>query len=74
MSYQANNLSILAYANNFTLWHYTTKDKFQDVCDAGYFNKAFEMVRVGDMIIVNTANTNTVVWVVLSDGENVKVS
>ena len=26
MSFTASNLSVLAYANNFTLWHYTSTD------------------------------------------------
>ena len=26
MAYLSKNLSVLAYANGFTLWHYTTAD------------------------------------------------
>lgn len=26
MSFITSDLSVLAYANNFTLWHYTTED------------------------------------------------
>ncbi|MCD8566481.1 MAG: hypothetical protein LRY36_00875 [Alphaproteobacteria bacterium] len=51
MSYNSSDLSVLAYANNFTLWHYTTIDA--NVTDAGYFNKAVDMLRKGDFIIVN---------------------
>ncbi len=51
MSYTSSNLSVLAYANNFTLWHYTTTDA--NVTDAGYFNNAASMLRVGDFIIIN---------------------
>ncbi len=51
MAYTASNLSVLAYANNFTLWHYTTTDA--NVTDAGYFNSAVTMLRKGDFIIVN---------------------
>ena len=51
MSYVSSNLSVLAYANNFTLWHYTTTDA--NVTDSGYFNNAGSMMRVGDLIIVN---------------------
>ena len=38
MAYTAEDLSVLAYANNFTLWHYKTDDA--SVIDAGYFNAA----------------------------------
>lgn len=33
-----NNLSVLAYANKFTMWHYTTEDAL--VTGAGYFDGA----------------------------------
>ena len=51
MSFQASDLSVLAYANNFTLWHYVTQD--DDVTTNDYFNKASDMLRVGDLIIAN---------------------
>ncbi len=75
MAYNTTNLSVLAYANNFTLWHYTTTDV--SVTGTGYFNAAADMLRVDDLIISNiatggtpstifyivTANTGTVVTV-----------
>lgn len=51
MSFNATNLSVLAYANNFSLWHYTTTDA--NVTDSGYFNEAVNTMKVGDFIIVN---------------------
>lgn len=53
MAYDPKNLSVLAYANGFTLWHYTTTDTAAVADNAGYFNGAAEMVRVGDMILAN---------------------
>lgn len=53
MAFQARNLSVIAYANGFTLWHYTTPDAAADVDTAGYFDEAAEMLRVGDMIMAN---------------------
>lgn len=54
MAYNAKNLSVLAYANGFTLWHYTTTDAATAVDNVGYFNNASEMLRVGDMVLANT--------------------
>ena len=51
MAFTASDLSVLAYANNFTLWHYTTAD--DAVTGAGYFKKASGMLRVHDLIIAN---------------------
>lgn len=53
MSYESKNLSVLAYANGFTLWHYTTGDTAAAVDSAGYFNDATDMLRVGDIIVAN---------------------
>jgi hypothetical protein len=75
MAFQSKDLSVLAYANNFTLWHYTTTDS--SVTTAGYFNGSAGMLRVNDLIIANldtdgspstvfyivTGNTGTVVTV-----------
>jgi len=54
MAFQSRDLSVLAYANGFTLWHYTTIDTALTVDTAGYFNAATDMVRVGDMVMANT--------------------
>ena len=53
MAYQSKDLSVLAYANGFTLWHYTTADAAVSVDSAGYFNAAADMLRAGDIIIAN---------------------
>lgn len=54
MAYASKNLSVLAYANGFTLWHFTTIDLAADVDTTGYFNAAADMLRVGDIVIANT--------------------
>lgn len=53
MAYDSNNLSVLAYANGFTLWHYLTSDSAVDTDTNGYFNDASDMLRIGDMIMAN---------------------
>jgi len=58
MSFESQDLSVLAYANNFTLWHYTTTD--DAVTGVGYFNDAASMLRVNDVIIANVDTDGTV--------------
>ncbi|EME69425.1 hypothetical protein H261_13654 [Paramagnetospirillum caucaseum] len=53
MAYQSKDLSVLAYANGFTLWHYTTADTADAVDTGGYFNAASTMLRVGDIVVAN---------------------
>ena len=66
MSFKASDLSVLAYANNFTLWHYTTTDT--DVTGAGYFNNSADMLRVNDLIItsLDTGDTPEVVFYIVT--------
>lgn len=51
MAFSSSDLSVLAYANNFTLWHYTTADT--DPTAANYFDSAAGLLRVNDLMIVN---------------------
>jgi pyridoxine/pyridoxamine 5'-phosphate oxidase len=49
MSMKLSDLSVLAYANNFTLWHYKTDD--DSVITSNYFDIAADMVNPNDLII-----------------------
>lgn len=51
MSLKLSDLSVLAYANNFTLWHYKTEDN--SVVTLNYFDNAADMMNVNDLIIAN---------------------
>jgi hypothetical protein len=53
MAYSSRNLSVLAYANGFTFWHYRTADAAATVDNSGYFNATADAMRVGDMILLN---------------------
>ncbi len=59
MAFAARNLSVLSYANGFTLWHYTTTDNNTVVTTAAYFNTASDMLRKGDLIIANVDTGGT---------------
>ncbi|MDG5495955.1 hypothetical protein [Niveispirillum sp. BGYR6] len=59
MAFLSKDLGVLAYANGFTLWHYTTPDAHTSVRVTGYFNAASHMLRLGDMIMANTGTGGT---------------
>jgi len=72
MAFTTSDLSVLAYANNFTLWHYTTPDT--SVATANYFKNASEMLRVNDLIIttLDTGDTpSTVFYIVTGNTDGV---
>lgn len=59
MSYNSKNFSVMAYANGFTLWNYTTEDGLSAVQTAGYFNEIAPFARPGDMVLVNANAEST---------------
>ena len=59
MAFEIKNLSVLAYANGFTLWHYATPAAAAAVDTTGYFNAASDMLRAGDMLLANVATAGT---------------
>ena len=52
MTLALRNLSVLVYANGFTLWHYKSKDTLQRITTPRYCDDAVGMLSVGDMILV----------------------
>lgn len=74
MAYLSKDLSVLAYANGFTLWHYVTADAATVVDGAGYFNAATDMLRAGDMILANANGGNGVFVVATNTGGEVDVT
>lgn len=59
MAFDNTNLSVLAYANNFTLWHYASVDNAVTITGAGYFNNAADMMRVNDLLVINIDTDGT---------------
>jgi hypothetical protein len=57
MPFSARELSVLAYANGFTLWHYRTADPLTALlaADGSYFAAADELLRPGDQILLSLA-------------------
>jgi hypothetical protein len=57
MAFLIRDLSVLAYANGFTLWHYKTGREPIDVtAGTGFFADASDMMTAGDMVMVSGGN------------------
>lgn len=65
------NLSVLSYANGFTLWHYTTTDTIEQVTNNNYFSKVATLMHVGDIIIINS-NKDTYIKCIVDTNHGVK--
>jgi hypothetical protein len=72
MAFAIRNLSVLAYANGFTLWHYKSgKDGLETVSAANHLADAADMLTAGDMIMVTAADGARIMSVTLADVETV---
>jgi hypothetical protein len=64
MPFAIRNLSVLAYAQGFTLWHYRAGGaRLSDVTAPGYFDAACDMMAVGDMVMLSSAEGARIVCV-----------
>lgn len=69
MALVTRNLSVLAYANGFTLWHYKAQaEETAIVASSGYFNGAGDMLATGDMVMISASDGGRILCV-LSDGD-----
>ena len=54
MAFAIRNLSVLAYANGFTLWHYKAgKDRLNQVEKVDFFADAIDMLAEGDLMMIS---------------------
>ena len=57
MAFAIRNLSVLAYANGFTLWHYKAgRDRLDHVEKLDFFSDAADMLAEGDILMVSAAD------------------
>lgn len=69
MAFAVRNLSVLAYANGFTLWHYKAgDDALASVGGRGFFDSAADMLASGDMLMVSAADGARVLAVARAEG------
>ncbi len=73
MAFQNKNLSVIAYANGFTLWHYSAKEAMTAITADSYFDDVKTLMNTGDIIIIN-ASDNTSIKKITIDSNIVKTA
>ena len=68
MAFQNKNLSVIAYANGFTLWHYKENATLATITASGYFSSVKTLMNSGDIILINGSNGTSIKVVSISDG------
>jgi hypothetical protein len=72
MAFAIRNLSVLAYANGFTLWHYKSSiDRLDAITSGNYLADASDLLTPGDLIMITAADGARVNVVTLADPETV---
>ena len=70
MAFAIRNLSVLAYAQGFTLWHYKAgADGDARSGEAGFFDDASDMLVAGDMVMVSSPAGGRMLCVAATNGE-----
>ena len=56
MAYKNNNMSVIAYANGFTFWHYRTEDSIELIEENRYYftQQIVKLMAVGDVIYITS--------------------
>ena len=67
------NLSVVAYANGFTIWHYKTADKLDDLMKNYFTGNVADLMNVNDMFIINAGDQNAILFVKDIMDKNVKL-
>ena len=64
MDFTIRNLSVLAYAQGFTLWHYKAPTApLATLAQPGFFNHAGDMLATGDMVMMSARDGGRVAFV-----------
>lgn len=73
MAFTIRDLSVLAYANGFTLWHYkAASDSLADVACDDYFADASDMMAAGDMILISGTKACRMLCIASAEAGNVR--
>ena len=69
MAFAIRNLSVLAYANGFTLWHYKAgRDRLDQVEKRDFFADAADMLAEGDMMMVSASDGGRIISIASGTG------
>jgi hypothetical protein len=69
MAFAIRNLSVLAYANGFTLWHYKAgRDRLDQVGKLDFFADAADMLAEGDLMMVSAVDGGRIISVAAGNG------
>ena len=67
MAFQNKNLSVIAYANGFTLWHYAANETLATITASGYYYEVKTLMNTGDMVLINASDKTSIKKIAVGD-------
>lgn len=75
MAFENRDLTVIAYANGFTLWYFrSTKDTLATIEKDNYFKPIYHLCNSGDIIIINPADGGAAYRVIEMEEKVVKLT
>lgn len=75
MAFKNRNINVIAYANGFILWHYSSNEEtLAEIVADGFFNPVSTLCAVGDTIIINGTDTTGIRRIISIDDGQVKLA
>ena len=73
MNFKNKNLSVIAYANGFTLWGYDDKElTLSEILEKDFFKDVWALMAIGDMILVISKDCSAQITVTKIDKQSVE--
>lgn len=73
MKFKNKNLSVIAYANGFTLWSYDDSElTLSEILEKDFFKDVWTLMAVGDMILVISKDCSAQIAVTKIDKQSVE--
>lgn len=73
MAFKNTNLSCIAYANGWTVWHYSSYEPLEDIEKDNYFNKVWKLCHTGDIIVLNGKDGTVIRVMELTEDNHIKL-
>lgn len=74
MAFENRNMSVIACANGFTLWHYKCDEPLSEITKADYFAPIWTLCAVGDIIIINADDSTCMRKIAVLDNGKVRLA
>jgi len=73
MAFKNSNLSVIAYANGWTMWHYSNYETLEEIEKDHYFDKVWHLANTGDIIVINGKDGTAIRVMELSEDNHIKL-